>query len=101
MSLRRRHRPNLVFAHGRCCLRFNGKIVELATGDVLVFPRGDKHTLLDKPNTEPVPGQKVLEAHMRARSRFSPMGMTVHACSAGILNTTEPSNILSPKSCPP
>lgn len=56
---------------GRCWLRFEGDTLELVGGDVIVFPRGEGHLLLDHPDTAAVPGRKVLEAHMGGRPIFA------------------------------
>ena len=55
---------------GRCWLRFEDITVGLASGDVAVFPGGGGHVLLDDPNTVPVPGMTVLEAHTAQQPIF-------------------------------
>lgn len=59
---------------GRCWLRFDGRTIELASGDVVVFPRGEGHLLLDEPDTVPVPGATVLEAQSRGQPIFAGSG---------------------------
>lgn len=59
---------------GRCWLRFDAETIELASGDVIVFPRGDGHLLLDDPNTIPVPGIRVLDAHAAQQPIFAGEG---------------------------
>lgn len=61
-------------ARGRCWLQFEGDTLELASGDVIVFPRGDGHSLLDHPGTAPIPGRKVLEAHLGGQPIFANEG---------------------------
>ncbi len=55
---------------GRCWLRFEDITVGLAGGDVVVFPGGEGHVLLDDPNTVPVPGMTVLKAHAARQPIF-------------------------------
>lgn len=55
---------------GRCWLRFDDERIELASGDVVVFPRGEAHLLLDDPNSIPSPGIRVLEAHAARQPIF-------------------------------
>lgn len=63
-----------MITRGRCWLSFDGDTLELASGDVVVFPRGEGHLLLDNPDTTPVPGRKVLEAHMGKQPIFADGG---------------------------
>ncbi len=56
---------------GRCWLEVDGATTELSNGDVVVFPRGDGHRLLDAPGTEPVPGRTVFDAHMKGQPIFA------------------------------
>lgn len=62
-------------ARGRCWLRFGGETLELHSGDVVVFPRGEGHLLLDDPDTKPVPGSAVVEAHATSRPIFAHGGV--------------------------
>ena len=64
-------------ARGRCWLRFADSTIELAGGDVVVFPRGDGHLLLDDPASVPVSGSAVLEAHKRGEPLFAEGGERV------------------------
>ncbi|RMH16004.1 MAG: AraC family transcriptional regulator [Gammaproteobacteria bacterium] len=59
---------------GRCWLHFDDEYLELASGDVIVFPRGEGHRLLDNPTTAPVSGKKVLEAHRQKQPIFTEGG---------------------------
>lgn len=47
---------------GQCWLVMDGERRLLATGDVVLLPRGDAHALLDNPATEARPGPEVLSA---------------------------------------
>lgn len=64
-------------ARGRCCLKFDGGLIELAGGDVVVFPRGEGHLLLDDPASIPVPGRAVLEAEKGSAPLFADGGERV------------------------
>ncbi len=55
---------------GRCWLRAGETTRELATGDIVVFPFGAAHMLLDDPSTDPLPGLTVLAAHKKGRPIF-------------------------------
>lgn len=59
---------------GSCWLGFAEGTVELENGDVAVFPRGDAHLLLDHPDSVPVAGMRVLEAHHAGRPIFADGG---------------------------
>lgn len=59
---------------GRCWLRYDGATIELASGDVVVFPRGAGHILLDEPATHPAPGQQVMAAHLAGQPMFADGG---------------------------
>ncbi len=56
---------------GRCWFETGGRTTELSNGDVVVFPRGDGHRLLDTPDTVPVPGMSVFEAHLKGQPIFA------------------------------
>ncbi len=55
---------------GRCWLRIGDAVRQLASGDIVVFPFGAAHALLDDPATAPVPGLTVLQAHRDGQPIF-------------------------------
>ena len=61
-------------ARGRCWLKFGGSTVELAGGDVALFPRGEGHILLDDPASAVAPGRAVLEAQNCGEPMFAEGG---------------------------
>jgi len=56
---------------GRCWLQTGDATRQLATGDIVVFPFGAAHMLLDDPSTDPVPGMAVLNAHHAGQPIFN------------------------------
>jgi AraC-like DNA-binding protein len=56
---------------GRCWLTTDDATRQLATGDIVVFPFGTAHALLDDPATAPVPGLTVLQAHQNGLPIFN------------------------------
>lgn len=61
-------------ARGRCWLKYGGSTIELAGGDVVLFPRGGGHILLDAPASAIAPGRDVLEAHNCGKPMFAEGG---------------------------
>jgi len=60
-----------IAVRGHCWLKkFDGEMIELSTGDIIVFPLGDKHSLFDDPSSSCVSGINVLEAHHQNKHLF-------------------------------
>lgn len=55
---------------GRCWLGSATQLRELTSGDVVVFPTGEGHVLMDDPKTKPTAGRAVLEAQYAGRPLF-------------------------------
>lgn len=55
---------------GRCWLKVGDAARQLASGDIVVFPFGAAHALLDDPATTPIPGLRVLQAHREGQPIF-------------------------------
>jgi len=55
---------------GRCWLKVGDATRQLASGDIVVFPFGAAHALLDDPATTPIPGLRVLQAHREGQPIF-------------------------------
>ena len=51
---------------GSCFARTEHEIIELARGDVVVFPHGTAHALVHGPETAPAPAQEVLASMVKA-----------------------------------
>ena len=66
-----------MIVRGRCWLGFGDAMLALASGDVVVFPRGMAHVLLDTPATPPTPGSQVMAAHMAGQPLFAAGGEQV------------------------
>ena len=59
-----------VVVRGQCWLTLKGERHLLATGDVVLLPWGDAHTLKNDPSTEAIPGQQVLAAIQSGEQPF-------------------------------
>ena len=57
---------------GQCWLNIkdSNQQIRFSAGDIVVFPRGDAHSLYDKPDSKLVPGNEVVEAIQNNRPMF-------------------------------
>lgn len=57
---------------GQCWLNIKdtNKQIRISAGDIVVFPRGDAHSLYDNPDSKLVPGNEVVEAIQNNRPMF-------------------------------
>ncbi|MEP3246166.1 MAG: AraC family transcriptional regulator [Sneathiella sp.] len=55
---------------GRCWLTFEGETTALNSGDVVMFPHGARHCLLDTPLSPSIPGPAILESMQLGQPMF-------------------------------
>lgn len=63
-----------VVVRGRCWLHWAEGETQLSGGDVVVFPFGHGHALVDEPGTAPIPGPAVLEGMQKGDHPFAEGG---------------------------
>lgn len=89
-------------AEGTCWLRVEGRPpLQLVSGDVVLLPRGEPHTLAGTPETDAVPYAELEAAHPRAARASSTSEVSGPPCASSAASSPTTATPRSTRSCPP